>query len=297
MLKSIGVMGNMNKVELPEICEQIIKWARSKHITPILDPDLYNHLKLKIPDLKAEKGDVRSSSIICLLGGDGFMLHSSHRLYPCKVPVLPVNLGSLGFNTQAEPEEIIEALENIYERGAIISERFLLRVASSSSKSKHEPAIALNEALLIKDTRSRMINVEISVDDHVLGDIPCDGFLVSTPTGSTAYNLSAAGPLVFPSLPTMIATPICPHTIAARSIILPSTSSVKLKLITWKDREDAFMCTDGQIWWELFPGDEVIISRAPDPLLIAEAHPERYFSKLRKQFFWGVSPARNTEDQ
>ncbi len=287
MLKCVGLVGNLAKENLLGLCRQVMGWCAKRGIAIHAAEELYPHIFPGGEDAGIVCGRLKECDLICVMGGDGFLLHAARLIYPNQIPILTVNLGSLGFNAQTSPQEILNTLDYVHENRIPTMKRFLLKVTPPKRDAPLKPALALNDALLIKETRSRLIHVDVVVDGISIGEFPCDGILVSTPTGSTAYNLSAGGPLVHPALNVMTIVPICPHTLSARPIVLPASACITLCLIPKKNREEALFCTDGQIWWELKARDEVSITRAPAPLIMVEIHPERYFNKLRTKFHWG----------
>ena len=289
MFKSVGLVGNLQKEALLPLCGRIIRWCRRRDIEIYVEKELYDQLRggSKKSD-RLTPGRLKDSDLLCVMGGDGFLLHTVRSIYPHKKPLLTVNLGSLGFNSQAEPAEILKVLKGLYKKKIVSSKRFLLHVTPPRQNADLTSCVALNEVLLIKETRSRLIHVEVLINDILIGDLACDGIVVSSSTGSTAYNLSSGGPLVYPSLPVMTITPICPHTLTFRPIVIPSDTRISLRFLPQKDREEGMICLDGQVWWPLRHGQEVEITTAPDPILIAEVHPEQYYAKLRKKLHWGI---------
>ncbi|MBN1901656.1 NAD(+)/NADH kinase [Candidatus Sumerlaeota bacterium] len=292
MISRIGLIGNLRKKGLVPLCRRIMNWCQRHDITIHAEKELYQALigGRKTSILNPESLD--SCDLICLMGGDGFLLNSCRLLYPTDVPVLPVNLGSLGFHTQIEPEEIIRVLNRFHANSIPTVPRYLLQVASSNKQKKTHTEFAFNDILLVKETRSRLIHVEAYIDGIFIGKVPCDGMVVSSATGSTAYNLSTGGSLVHPDLDVMILFPLCPHTLSIRPIALPGKSRITLRHVTFKDREEAKICIDGQLWRDIQPGDGFEISTAERPLLIAEAHPGVFYKKLNTVIRWGASFVR-----
>jgi NAD+ kinase len=293
MLKILGLTGNINKKRLPGLCRQIINWCMENNITVHADKMLHSFLFQNPGKTDVIRGELDSCDLICVIGGDGFLLHSAVLRYPSKVPLLPINLGSLGFNTQVEPEDIIQTLSHILEKKKItVSKRHLLKIATSGPDIDSTSYISLNDVLLIKETKSRLIHVNILIDGFELGEIACDGIIVSTPMGATAYNISAGGPFVHPALPVSILTPICPHTISSRPIVLPSETEITLCPTPLKDREEALLCIDGHTWQKIPPGNSVKISGAKNSVMIAEIDPALYYSRIRNKFLWSKAPDR-----
>lgn len=291
MYKSLGLTGNIAKKDLPELVKKIGGWCARNHIQAFVEHSLFPLLKLgRQTHFKITQGDFKECDFLCALGGDGFFLHAVRNLYPIQIPILPINLGSLGFTAQALPKEITSVLNLIQKNKIQITERYLLNVENDGSSFINAPKVALNDVLIIKDTRSRLIHVEVSVNGQSIGEVPCDGLVISSATGSTAYNLSAGGPIVHPTLRSMIITPLLPHTISARPVVLPSNMNIEIKQVCRKDREDALFCVDGQYWWNAQAGKYVRVSLAEKPIRIFEPYPARYFEKFRRNLRWGLSP-------
>lgn len=291
MFKSLGLTGNIAKKDLPAVSKKIWDWCRKKNIPFYVDKSLYPLLAVgKKASLNISEGNFKECDLLCALGGDGFFLHAIGSLHPIDIPILPINLGSLGFTAQTLPGEINSVLNHIQKNKIQISERYLLNIKNPSNHTVGFPNVALNDILLIKETRSRLIHVEVSVNGQSLGEVSCDGMVISTATGSTAYNLSAGGPIIHPTLRAMIIAPVLPHTISARPVVIPSNMTIELRHVCHKDREDALFCVDGQYWWNAQPGKSIQISLAEKPIKIVEPYPERYFEKLRRNLRWGLSP-------
>jgi len=285
-------MGNQKKSALFPLCEKIISWCLRHDIKVHIEKDLFSPLSGKRKKIPLVEGGLETCDLICIMGGDGYLLHAVRTIYPLQIPLLPINLGSLGFNAQIEPREVLKTLSTMHHKGIVASKRYLLDVAPPS-RLKQKSEVAFNDVLLIKETRSRLIHIEVAIEDMVMGNVPCDGMIVSTPTGATAYNLSAGGPLVHPSLPMMILIPLCAHTLTSRPIVLPSASNILLRFIPLKDREEALFCIDGQVWWSLQPWDEVRITTTKKSIVIADVNPKHYYSQLKTRLQWGKPLTRD----
>jgi len=287
MFKSIGLQGNLRKKALLPVSSRIIDWCRRRDIRVHVEDRLYDQLPRGKRKSALVKGNLKKTELICVLGGDGFLLFTVRSLYPLKTPILPVNIGSLGFHTQTDSRRILQTLRQFHEKGFSIDKRYLLRIDQGKRAKR---AIAFNDVLLVKETRSRMIHLEVELDGVKLGRVACDGMIVSTSTGSTAYNLSSGGPLIHPSLPVVSIIPLCPHSLNSRAMVLPRGTRIQVRFTPQKDREETLVCLDGQIWWPLPPGEAVVISIAPKPVFIATDCPEQYYRKIRTRFNWGIPP-------
>jgi NAD+ kinase len=201
------------------------------------------------------------------------------------IPIIGVNLGGLGFLTEISQETCFEVLEEILDGHFEIEERMRLQViVERESRTVFEQSV-LNDAVINKGALARIIDIEVRIDNRYLTNYKADGLIVATPTGSTAYNLSAGGPIIYPTVHAIIITPICPFALTNRPIIIPSQAAIELKLK--EDAEKVTLTCDGQVGHELSPSDRVFLSAAQNPLrLITPSHTD-YFTILRSKLKWG----------
>jgi NAD+ kinase len=226
------------------------------------------------------------ADLIIVLGGDGTLLNVSRHGKRKEVPILGVNLGGLGFLTETSVEELPATLAKVLKGDFGISRRIML-----DAKVKREGEIIftitfLNDAVITKDALARIIDIETYVNDEYLTTYKADGLIFSTPTGSTGYSLAAGGPLIYPSLPNMIVTPICPHTLTNRPIILPESVEVRAQL---KSKEEKVVLTiDGQVGFPLQYDDEVTIKKSSHMVNLIKSSSRGYFEILRTKLKWGA---------
>lgn len=224
------------------------------------------------PDVALELGWARNAHMVIasepppaldaavVLGGDGALLHGAGLLAPYGVPLLGINLGYLGFLTEVEPSDLTVALSKLLAGTYTIEERMLLE-ATVEGDTRREQFLAVNDVVVTRAAFARMIHVSIEVEGVSAGEFLADGLIISTPTGSTAYSLSAGGPIVHPRLETILITPICPHSLATRSILALPDDELRIRLIN--DRETNVLLTaDGQAGVELSPMESVVVRRA-----------------------------------
>ncbi len=220
-----------------------------------LDDPFYRHTNAQlIPD------DVECAIV---LGGDGTMLHASHDLCLRKIPVFGINMGTFGFLAQTEVSGIGKAIKTLAEDDHKIEERLMLS-ADISCKGQKVSALAVNDVVITKGSRTRVISLGVYVNDDLVGEYFGDGVIVSSPTGSTGYSLSAGGPIVTPEAELMLITPICPHTLNARCIIVAATDRVTIKVQNMGNNKnpDADAVVDGYRSYGLVPGDVITVKRA-----------------------------------
>ncbi|MGE0449209.1 MAG: NAD(+)/NADH kinase [Vicinamibacterales bacterium] len=226
--------------------------------------------------------------MVLVLGGDGTLLGMADRIGAARsgIPILGVNFGSLGFLTEVTLPELYRSLEAAVTGRAFVEERIMLSVAIRRTHEALDTAVALNDAVVAKGTRSRMIDLSVYVGDEFVTRVKADGLIVATPTGSTAYNLSAGGPIVQPNVDALLLTPIAPHTLTNRPIVIPASSTVRVHPNLVED-DEVSVTLDGQCSFALLDGDEVIVQRAPDALRLIRPTTRSYFEVLRTKLKWG----------
>ena len=231
---------------------------------------------------------VREVDMVVVLGGDGTLLGMADCIGEAglSLPILGVNFGSLGFLTEVTLPELYPSLEAAVTGRAGLEERLMLRATTTRRGAPYVTHLALNDVVVTKTARSRMIELSISVGEEFLTRVKGDGLIVATPTGSTAYNLSAGGPIVEPSVNALLITPIAPHTLSNRPIVIPSSSLVRVQP-HMEDRDEAFVTFDGQSGYELQAGDEISVSQAAAPLRLIRPSTRSYFEVLREKLKWG----------
>lgn len=226
-----------------------------------------------------------SADLVIAVGGDGTLLGIVRDLGEREVPLLGVNQGHLGFLSDVRPDAVNGAIDAIFEGRYRIRERSRLQVAIVSPSAIRAGDLVLNDAVFTKGKPlARMIELEARIDGEPLASYRSDGLIVATPTGSTAYNLSAGGPLLDPELGAMVLNPICPHTLTQRPLVLPDSVQIEVELVS---DEDATLTLDGQIGETLRPGDRVRVTRARHSARFVEVEPYRHFETLHQKLRWG----------
>ena len=228
----------------------------------------------KVPEL---------SDLVVVLGGDGTLLSIAHIAARRGVPVMGVNLGSLGFLTEVPLQEMTLTLEALFEgRADLVNPRMLLEARFNG---RPETELCLNDVVINKGALARMIHIKIWIDDREVETIRSDGLIVATPTGSTAYSLSAGGPILQPPIPALLLTPICPHTLTLRPIVISSESKVRIQLLT--SGEEVRLAFDGQRGSLIEENDVVEIRRAGCELNLVSSPRRGYFELIREKLSWG----------
>jgi NAD+ kinase len=223
--------------------------------------------------------------MIIVLGGDGTLLSVARLVGDHEVPILGVNLGGLGFLTEITLEELYRVLERVIQGDFITDERVVLNAAVIRRGERMAEFTVLNDAVIDKGALSRIIDLETTINGQYLTTFKSDGLIISTPTGSTAYNLSAGGPIVYPSLHCIIVTPICPHTLTNRPIVIPD--DVKIRSILQTKQQEVILTLDGQQGFSLEFEDVVEVRKAEGRILLIKSPYRHYFEVLREKLKWG----------
>jgi len=226
-------------------------------------------------------------NIIIVLGGDGTLLHIAEQAARYSIPVLGINLGNLGFLTELTENETIDALENILTNRVTIENRLMLKTRIVRNTDASDYRYALNDVVINKNVADRILNLSTTADEQYITTYKADGLIFSSPTGSTAYNLSSGGPLVYPGLATILVTPICPFMLSSRPIILPSDKIIRTRLDTRDNNENAQIIIDGQPTWIMNDNDMLEVETAEQTLQLINSSTRDYFTILRNKLHWG----------
>lgn len=231
------------------------------------------------PDLGKE------SDLLITFGGDGTLL-SIARHAPAHVPILGVNMGTLGFLTEVRAEEFPEMLEKVLKGEYAVEPRVTFDVAVSGPGRDGTHYRVLNDATINKSALSRIIEMKVTVAGLFVSTFRADGLIVATPTGSTAYNLSAGGPIIYPTMGAVVITPICPHMLTNRPVVLPDELDIEIGLTT-PDAKDVFLTLDGQEGFEINDADRVVVRKSEERVLLVQSPEKNYFDVLRNKLKWG----------
>jgi NAD+ kinase len=282
--KTVGIFSRPRRAALAEIVPQLLAWLTARGVTPIFDAETAGCLNDS--DIgKTRHQIVQEADLILVLGGDGTMLAASREAAPRGIPILPINLGGLGFLTSFTLDQLYPALEEALAGRTAIEERVLLLAERTHNGNVLAQQRVLNDAVVHKGTLARMIELELYIDGGFVCRYRADGLIVATPTGSTAYSMSAGGPIVHPAVESILITPICPHTLSDRPVVVPDASHIELKLLESSD--SVFLTLDGQIGVPMQLGDTVRITRAAERLKLLHPPTITYFEILRNKLKWG----------
>ena len=268
-----------------EIVPQLLDWLEKRGIATVIDTETANAVSQGSAPGKTRHQVVKEAELLLVLGGDGTMLGAAREAAPRGVPILPINMGSLGFLTSFTEEELYPALEDTLTGRASMEERVLLLVERMHDANVLAQQRVLNDAVVHKGTLARMIELELYIDGGFVCRYRADGLIVATPTGSTAYSMSAGGPIVHPKVESILITPICPHTLNDRPVVVPDASTIELRLSETAD--SVFLTLDGQTGVPIQVGDRVRITRAAHRLKLIHPATKTYFEILRSKLKWG----------
>jgi NAD+ kinase len=297
-MKRIGIIAKKNKPEAVSIARSLVEWLQPKKIEVYIEEEMGRLLFTSGPSLRAglplsdsyvnsvERSDIPDHvEMVIVLGGDGTLLSVARLVGDHEVPILGVNLGGLGFLTEITLEELYRVLERVIQGDFITDERVVLNAAVIRRGERMAEFTVLNDAVIDKGALSRIIDLETTINGQYLTTFKSDGLIISTPTGSTAYNLSAGGPIVYPSLHCIIVTPICPHTLTNRPIVIPD--DVEIRSILQTKQQEVILTLDGQQGFSLEFEDVVEVRKAEGRILLIKSPYRHYFEVLREKLKWG----------
>ncbi len=282
--QTIGIISRPRRSNLSVVAPPLLKWLEERGVQALYDEETAGSLT------GSTKGKTRqqvadASQLLLVLGGDGTLLAAARLAAPRGIPILPINMGSLGFLTSFTLDELYPALEDALGGRFSVSERVMLYVELERGGKVIETQRVLNEAVVNKGALARMIELELSIDGDFVCRYRADGLIVASPTGSTAYSLSAGGPIVHPGVESFIITPICAHMLSDRPLVVRDSSSIQMKLSG--NTESVFLTLDGQRGIPLQATDIVRISRSKELLKLIQPPRKSYFEILRNKLKWG----------
>ena len=281
---TIGIISRPRRSNLEAVAPPLLEWFASRGIRTVYDTETAG--VLHDPSHGLSRTEVaEQSQLLLVLGGDGTLLAAARVAAPLGIPILPINMGSLGFLTSFTIKEMYTSLEQVLAGRFSCSERVMLDVELHRDAEIIEHQIVVNEAVINKGALARMIDLQLTIDSDFVCRYRADGLIVATPTGSTAYSLSAGGPIVHPAVESWIITPICPHTLSDRPVVVRDSSSIEVHLSG--DTESVFLTLDGQTGIPMQAADVVRMRRAAERLRLIQPAQKSYFEILRNKLKWG----------
>ena len=285
---SVGIVAKTSLKEAAPVVRNVIAWLQERNLRPVVEEKTANLTNLAALETTDSATLPTIADLILVLGGDGTLLGVARQIAAAATdpPILAVNFGGLGFLTEITLSELFETLTTVIDGKAGIDERRMLRARTVRQGNVLAEQLVLNDVVITKSALSGMLDLSVSVGDQFVANFRADGLIVSTPTGSTAYNLSIGGPIVHPVVNAMVLTPIAPHMLTNRPVVLPDTVAIRVQPELAIHRTQAFVSLDGQTGSELPPGDLVVIETSSRPLRMIRAAARPYFAVLREKLRW-----------
>ena len=286
----VGLVAKSRLREAAGLLREIAAWLDTRGVKAIFDEETATMAACP-PDAQRLGRDAlpKAVDLILVLGGDGTLLATAHRIAQADVdiPILAVNFGSLGFLTEITLPELYPSLESVLAGTARIDHRRMLRSRVSRDTQMLTDQLVLNDVVISKSALSSIIDLSVSVGDQFVTTFRADGLIIASPTGSTAYNLAAGGPIVHPAVDALVLTPIAPHTLTNRPVVIPAASEVRVQPLIGDPNQTAFVSFDGQFGFQLQGNDVVSVVQATRPLRVVSASARNYFAVLREKLKWG----------
>ena len=285
----IGIVAKPDLVAARDTLAELRAWLEARGTAACWAPEAAALLADPPTSVVARDDMADLVDLVVVLGGDGTLLAMADRIARAgrDVPILGVNFGSLGFLTEITRPELLGALAEVIEGRAQLDERMMLQAVTSRGGVAHSDTIVLNDVVFTRTALSRIIDLSVWVGDQFVTRVKADGLIVASPTGSTAYNLAAGGPIVHPAMDAFILTPIAPHTLSNRPIVVPAGRDVRVAVSRENGGAEVYVTFDGQTGAPLDAGDEVTIRRAPRNVKLVRASARTYFEVLRQKLKWG----------
>ncbi|MBI2353415.1 MAG: NAD(+)/NADH kinase [Deltaproteobacteria bacterium] len=283
-MQNIAIFAKMHDPRCQGVADHLIDWLVEKGRLPLVEEHLARHIGY--PDGIAAEEIREQAELVVVLGGDGTLISVARLFCGKDVPILGVNLGSLGFLTEVTVDELYPLLERCLRGNPRVSERMMLEVTVCREGKEIEKTHVLNDMVINKGALARIVDLETRVNRHALTTFKADGLIVSTPTGSTGYSLSAGGPIIHPLMSCIVITPICPHTLTNRPIVVTDESIISVTIAASFD-EKVYLTLDGQVGFELQEGDSVEVRKALKTTALVMSRDRDYFEVLRTKLKWG----------
>src|ERR1700690_1223455 len=283
-IQAAGIIGKPIKDVVCSVVPPLIEWLRKRNVEVFIDSETQACID---PNGLSYSREALADKInlLIVLGGDGTLLSGARAMRGKQVPILAVNLGGLGFLTSVTQEEMYPLLEQVLAGQYRTSERMMLDAEILRSGKVVEKETALNDAVANKAERARMLDFDVYVEGNHVGRYRADGLIVATPTGSTAYSLAAGGPILHPALDSFVITPICPHMLTNRPLVISGAARIEIDFAAAAD--PAYLTLDGQVGFQLEPMDRVAITTSKSKVLLTRPPNKSYFEILRSKLRWG----------
>ncbi len=293
--RHLGIVGNRGKEGVRALLPPLVRWVRAQGRKVSIERSLTRGIAGVGAGVSMETL-VRRADAILVLGGDGTMLGAARAASTAGVPILGVNLGGLGFLTETAQESLYPALERLFRGAVALERRMMVEAIVRGPRARAAwQEIGLNDAVIHPSERSRVIAMDLTIGAKEVGTLVGDGLIVASPTGSTAYSLSAGGPIVRPTVEGLLATPISPHTVTWRPLLVGAGETIRIRLRPGHPR--ASLTMDGQVARTVTPDDEIVIRRARRSATLIVLEPESFYDVLRTKLAWATSPRGRVREQ
>jgi NAD+ kinase len=282
-VKRVGIVAKPHKPETLAVLRELLPWLEARGVESALDDEIAGLIGASGGQPRVELA--RLADLLIVLGGDGTLLSVARLIGARDVPILGVNLGALGFLTEVTLEELYPALEGVLRGTYQVTRRILLSATVRREGRIIAEYVALNDAVINKGALARLIDLDTYIDGQYVTTFRADGLILSTPTGSTAYSLAAGGPIVYPTLRALVMTPICPHMLTFRPLVIPD--GVKVEVVHTSADAPASLTLDGQVGFTLRHQDVVEVRRSDHTITLIKSPSKNYFQILRAKLKWG----------
>ncbi|MFQ5802874.1 MAG: NAD(+)/NADH kinase [Candidatus Methylomirabilales bacterium] len=284
MFRRVGIVMKPHWPEAREVLRQLIPWLKAKDREVVLDVETATLAGAE--ETRVVKAELpKAADLVVVLGGDGTLLSVARLVESGEVPILGVNLGGLGFLTEITLDELYPVLGAVLSGEYRASRRMLLQVTVRRGGKLIAEDIVLNDAVMTKAALARIVDLEVFVEQEYVTTYRADGLIISSPTGSTAYGLSAGGPILFPTMHALVLIPICSHTLTNRPLVLPEEVGVHVVLNS--ENEDVYLTLDGQVGFPLQYQDQVEVRRADREITLIVSPKKNFYEILRSKLKWG----------
>jgi NAD+ kinase len=283
-VRTVGIISRPRRMDVAKVAPGLLTWLQDRGVNTFCDSETAECIPSSCK-VKAREEIPAIADLLIVLGGDGTLLAAARLLGDRNVPILPVNLGGLGFLTSVTLDDLYPVLEQAIKGQARYSERVMLEARVLRQGKPVHCARALNDAVLNKAALARIIDLDVRVNGEFVNTFKADGLIVATPTGSTAYSLSAGGPIIYPIVSAFVITPICPHTLTNRPVVIPDTAKIEIAFAAGET--PIYLTVDGQVGVELQANDVVSLNAAAEKLRLVRPQAKSYFSVLRDKLKWG----------
>lgn len=283
-MKSAGIVSKPEKPELSQIVPELVRWLEQHSYHVFMDQETAAYMENSHEVLHREQIASRNPDFVVVLGGDGTLLSAARAVAPAQIPILGVNLGSLGFLTEVPLSDLYPTLRAVVANDCEVESRSMIHARLVRDGQQLADYHALNDCVISKTTIARLASFELYIDKHYVSNYRGDGLIISTPTGSTAYSLAAGGPVLMPQVGALEICPICPHSLTHRPLVVRDT--VEIEIVVQSATDEAFLSIDGQIGVPVAEGDKLICCKSPYETKLLRLR-KSFFEVLRTKLKWG----------